>query len=247
MCRAVKLKAENRNFGWRRTTVGNGRTNANFCRKAQNSHCARPAKSTGKKKNAPVAVSSAILKMNQASVLDRPGSRTQQIVPSQRSARGVCGAIWGRHDFSRADGLALFALRAAAQRHFGRAAKASACQADGVSPSGLEAHRCRCLRQPPRVRHAASHNQPKNPASNSSHACFPRRRQRGGWAPSPCCGRGGRGGRGGGGGRRAWCAFPGRPDRSPTRMASSCAALVICSCGLCGRYFGSGVGLLWGE
>ena len=29
------------------------------------------------------------------------------------------------------------------RRHFGRAAKASACQADGVSPRGLESHRCR--------------------------------------------------------------------------------------------------------
>ena len=39
----------------------------------------------------------------------------------------------------------------------------------------------------PRVRHAASRRQPKKLANTSSHACFPRRSQRIGWAPSPCC------------------------------------------------------------
>jgi len=48
-----------------------------FCRKAQTSHCARPAKSNGKKKNAPVVISSAILKMSQASASGRPGLRAQ--------------------------------------------------------------------------------------------------------------------------------------------------------------------------
>ena len=103
MCKVVNLKAESRDVGWGRTTVGKEGAGANFSRNAPKAHSAHPAKSNRQAKK-----TAGCCFFRQAE--DEPGERAgpakfahpANCAKSAIRARRVSRQPWGQHEFSRA-------------------------------------------------------------------------------------------------------------------------------------------------